>query len=60
MTIKELINRMQQIENKDKEIYLLGNETNAEDDDFDINFNHLEIWDDGEESVTLFVTNYNK
>ena len=51
---------MQQIENKDKEIYLLGNETNAEDDDFDINFNHLEIWDDGEESVTLFVTNYNK
>ena len=57
MTIQELINRLQQIENKNKEIYLLGNETSGEDKDFDINFEHIEILDDGEDSVTLFLTN---
>jgi len=57
MTISELIQLLKEIENKEKYITLLGNETNGDDEDFDIPFNNLEIWDDGDESITLFLTN---
>ena len=57
MTVKELIKQLQEIENKDKFIHLLGNEINGEDDDFDIIFNSIEVWDDGDESITLFMCN---
>ena len=57
MKIKELIKLLEEVENKEKEILILGNQTNGEDEELDINFNNLEIWNDGEESITLFVSN---
>ena len=44
------------IENQDKFIHLLGNRTNGEDSDLDIIFNNIEVWDDGDESITLFMS----
>jgi hypothetical protein len=57
MKVKELINRLKEIDNKEKYIHMLGNETNGEDKDFDIIFEHCEIWDDSSESITLFLSN---
>jgi hypothetical protein len=56
MKVKDLIKELQQVENQDKYIHLLGNTTNGEDDDFDIIFNNIEVWDDGDESITLFMS----
>ncbi len=58
MTVKELIKQLKEIENKDKFIHILGNEINGEDEDFDIIFNNLEVWDDSDESITLFICNH--
>tara|TARA_R100001463_G_scaffold123509_1_gene180221 strand:+ start:70 stop:249 length:180 start_codon:yes stop_codon:yes gene_type:complete len=55
MTVIELIKELQQVENQDKYIHLLGNKTNGEDTDLDIIFNNIEVWDDGDESITLFM-----
>ena len=55
MTVIELIKELQQVENKDKYIHLLGNDTNGEDNDFDIIFDDIEVWNDGDESITLFL-----
>ena len=57
MTVKELIKQLKEIENKNKFIHFLGNETNGTDEDFDILFNSVEIWDDADESITLFMCN---
>jgi len=57
MKVKQLIKELQEIENKDKYIHILGNETNGEDEEFDIIFNDIEIWNDGDESITLFLSN---
>ncbi len=57
MTVKELIKQLKEIENKDKFIHLLGNEINGDDEDSDIIFNSIEVWDDGDESITLFMCN---
>jgi hypothetical protein len=59
MTVIELIKELQQVENKNKYIHLLGNETNGEDDDFDIIFDDVEVWNDGDESITLFLCKNN-
>jgi hypothetical protein len=59
MTVIELIKELQQVENKNKYIHLLGNETNGEDDEFDIIFDDVEVWDDGDESITLFLCKNN-
>ena len=56
MTIKQLIKELQQVENQDKYIHLLGNRTNGEDEDMDIIFNNIEVWNDGDESITLFMS----
>ena len=56
MKVKDLIKELQQVKNQDKYIHLLGNTTNGEDDDFDIIFNNIEVWDDGDESITLFMS----
>ena len=56
MIVKELIAELQKIENQDKYIHLLGNRTNGEDEDFDIIFNNIEVWNDGDESITLFMS----
>ena len=55
MIVSKLIAELQKIENKNKYIHLLGNTTNGEDDDFDIIFNNIEVWDDGDEKITLFM-----
>tara|TARA_R100000654_G_scaffold16524_6_gene34672 strand:+ start:3233 stop:3409 length:177 start_codon:yes stop_codon:yes gene_type:complete len=55
MTVIELIKELQQVENQDKYIHLLGNKTNGEDTDLDVIFNNIEVWDDGDESITLFM-----
>ena len=55
MTVIELIKELQQVENKDKYIHLLGNDINGEDNDFDIIFDDIEVWNDGDESITLFL-----
>jgi len=45
------------IQDEDKYITIIGNETNGEDEDFDVPYDNLEIWDDGDESITIFLTN---
>ena len=57
MKVKDLIKELQGIENPEKKVHLLGNEINGEDESTDIIFDILEIWDDGDESITLFLTN---
>lgn len=58
MEIKKLI---KQLENCLKEgkthLTLLANKTNGEDADFDMHMNNLEVWNDGEETATLFMSN---
>ena len=56
MKVKELIKELQQVENQDKYIHILGNTINVEDDDFDVIFDNIEVWDDGDESITLFMS----
>ena len=55
MKIKELIKLLQKVENQDKHIHLLGNRINGEDSGFDVIFSNAEVWDDGDESITLFL-----
>jgi len=55
MKVKDLIKQLEVINNKDAAINLLGNALNPEDEKTDIRFNTLELWEDGEESITLFV-----
>ena len=57
MKVKELIAELQRVENQNNFINLLGNQTNGEDKDFNIIFNNIEVWDDGDESITLFLSN---
>ena len=56
MKVRELIKALQEVDNQDNYIHLLGNDTNGEDEDFDIIFNNIEVWDDGDESITLFIS----
>tara|TARA_R110000868_G_scaffold186747_1_gene429228 strand:- start:714 stop:887 length:174 start_codon:yes stop_codon:yes gene_type:complete len=57
MQIKELIKLLEEVENKEKYINLLGNETNGENEEFDVIFKHLEVWNDGDDSITIFLVN---
>ena len=57
MIVKDLIKMLQSVENQEHFIHILGNHANGEDKDFDIIFNNLEVWDDGDESITLFISN---
>tara|TARA_R110000850_G_scaffold192783_1_gene319684 strand:+ start:1595 stop:1843 length:249 start_codon:yes stop_codon:yes gene_type:complete len=56
MKVKELIKELQRVDDQDSSIHLLGNHTNGEDEDFDIFFNNIEVWLDGDESITLFMS----
>jgi|TARA_R100000479_G_scaffold10269_2_gene4207 hypothetical protein len=56
MKVKELIKQLQEIENKNKYIHLLGNLENPENEDSDIIFENVEVWDDADESITLFIS----
>ena len=56
MKIKELIILLEEVENKEKYVNLLGNQINGEDEEFDVIFNHLEVWNDANDSITLFAS----
>ena len=59
MKITELIDELEQLKKEGKtHLTLLGNSdpNNGENDDFDIHFNNLEIWNDGERTATLFMS----
>ncbi len=55
MKVKDLVKQLQEIENQEKYIHLVGNVENAEDEDKDIFFENAEVWNDGDESITLFL-----
>ena len=55
MKVKDLIKQLEAIANQEAEIRLLGNVSNPDDEETDIRFDMLELWEDGEESITLFV-----
>jgi len=57
MKITELIDELEQLKKEGKtHLTLLGNYCNGEDDDFDIHFNNLELWNDGDTTATLFMS----
>jgi len=55
MKVKDLIKQLESIENQEAEITLLGNVGHPEDEETDLYFDIIEVWNDGEESITLFV-----
>tara|TARA_Y100001938_G_C7791333_1_gene282684 strand:+ start:111 stop:365 length:255 start_codon:yes stop_codon:yes gene_type:complete len=55
--IRELVKMLQEVEDQDKYLHLLGNATNGEDEDFDVIYNNIEVWNDADESITLFMSN---
>ena len=55
MTVKDLIKQLQSVKNQEAEITLLGNVGHPEDEETDLYFDIVEVWDDGEETITLFV-----
>lgn len=56
MKVIDLIKQLQEVEDKNKYIHLLGNLNNPEDKDDDMIFENIEVWDDGDESITLFLS----
>lgn len=60
MKVKDLVKQLQEIENQEKYIHLVGNVKNPEDEDKDIFFENVEVWNDGDESVTIFLNSYPK
>jgi hypothetical protein len=55
MKIQELIDQLTALNKPDADIVLLGNTGNPEDEDTDMYFDKLEVWNDGEDSITIFV-----
>lgn len=55
MKVQDLINELQKLNKPDAEITILGNTGHPDDEDTDMYFDKLEIWNDGEETITLFV-----
>lgn len=55
MKVKDLIKQLQELNKPDADIVLLGNVGHPEDEETDMYFDLVEVWDDGEESITLFV-----
>ena len=54
-TVQNLIDELTALNKPDAVITFQGNEFNSEDDEADIIFDNLEIWNDGEDSITLFM-----
>jgi hypothetical protein len=54
MKVAELIQKLQELNKPDAEITLMGNLGNPEDDEEDRYFDVAEVWNDGEETITLF------
>ena len=57
MKVKDLINELSKI-NSEKEIDVLVNVMNPEDPEDDTPCEHLELWDNGSESINLFVRRF--
>jgi hypothetical protein len=55
MKVKDLIAQLEDLNKPDAEITLLGNVGHPEDEESDMYFDKLELWNDGEETITLFV-----
>ena len=55
MTVKQLINLLQEVENTDATIDFVGNNTDARDPQHDAEYNTAEVWHDRENSITLFM-----
>jgi hypothetical protein len=55
MTIQNLIDELIALDKPNANIVLLGNTGNPEDEDTDMYFDMLEVWNDGEDSITIFV-----
>lgn len=55
MKVKDLITKLEKLNKPEAEITLLGNTGNPEDEETDMYFNVIEVWNDGEETITLFV-----
>lgn len=54
MTIQELINLLQSVDNKEATIDFIGNNTDSRDPQLDIAYSTAEVWLDGENTVTIF------
>jgi hypothetical protein len=59
MKVRELIEQLIKVNNLEAEIVLQGNIGNPEDEDDDVYFEFVELWDDGEDSITMFVGGVN-
>jgi hypothetical protein len=55
MKVKDLIKQLEELNKPDAEITLLGNVGHPEDEETDLYFDNVEVWNDGEDSITLFV-----
>lgn len=55
MRVHELITLLEALDKPNAEITLLGNLGNPEDEDNDMYFDKVEVWNDGEDTITLFV-----
>jgi hypothetical protein len=55
MKIKDLIQQLQELDKPEAEIVILGNVGHLEDEETDMYYDKLELWNDGEDSITLFV-----
>lgn len=55
MKVKDLILELQKIQNQDAEINILGNVGYPDDEETDLYFDYIELWEDGDSSITLFV-----
>jgi hypothetical protein len=54
-TVQNLIDELTALNKPDAVITFQGNEFNNDDDESDIIFDVLEVWNDGEDSITLFM-----
>jgi hypothetical protein len=54
-TVQNLIDELTALNKPNAVITFQGNEFNNDDDESDIIFDVLEVWNDGEDSITLFM-----
>ena len=58
MEIKKLIEQLENcLKDGKTHLTLLANQTSGEDTDYDMYMNNLEVWNDREETATLFMSN---
>lgn len=55
MKVHEMVKLLSKVKNQNSEITLMGNLGNSEDGDDDFYFDKVEVWEDGEDSITLFL-----